>query len=185
MKLSIASRAGDAGRSGSLDSILARGSSGGAVFFDHIRNPAPAADRVRSVSTAPRTKDLGTGPTVAMRNILSQMVADARVVQGARGPAYSQASPTPLALASAWVGLATSGQLSSQAAVTPPVHGWSPSMPLASPSSAMPSLSSSGSQALPRASESVSVWLVLATAGQLSQTSPCASPSKSAWIGLL
>ena len=63
---------------------------------------------------------------------------------------HSQASPIPFAPPgatppeSAWPALGSPGQLSSQPAVAPPLHGASPAIPERSPSSAIPSVSRSG-----------------------------------------
>lgn len=85
---------------------------------------------------------------------------------------------------SACEGFGFSGQLSSQPAVAPPVHGRSPAVPDPSPSSATPSPSRSGSQTSPSPSPSRSAWSGLSADGQLSQTSPRESPSASDCDGL-
>ena len=93
----------------------------------------------------------------------------------------SQALPIPSLSASAWPALDVNWQLSSQFVVAPPVHG----SKVPSPSlSGMPSLSSSGSHALPEPSPSALSWSGLAIDGQLSQASPSLSPSVSVWVAL-
>src|SRR2546422_2513827 len=94
----------------------------------------------------------------------------------------SQESPTLSPSASAWFALAVNWQLSSQLVVDPPVHLLVPTVPSALPSSRIPSLSSSGSQASPVPSLSLSAWLALLLFTQLSQASPTRSPSASAWL---
>src|SRR5262249_14759845 len=96
----------------------------------------------------------------------------------------SQASPRPSVSVSRWSALAISVQLSSQAVVWPVRQVWSVVDPDASPSSRTPSLSSSGSQTSPSASPSLFAWLGLALFGQLSQASPLPSASVSVWLWL-
>src|SRR5207249_6181429 len=87
------------------------------------------------------------------------------------------APPTLSPSASAWFALAVNWQLSSQLVVDPPVHLLVPTVPSALPSSRIPSLSSSVSQASPVPSLSLSAWLALLLFTQLSQASPTRSPS--------
>src|SRR6059036_375881 len=96
----------------------------------------------------------------------------------------SQESPTLSPSASAWFALAVNWQLSSQLIVCPPVHLLVPTVPSALPSSRIPSLSSSPSQASPVPSRSLSSWFTFALFTQLSQASPTPSESASAWLVL-
>src|SRR5207249_1778543 len=96
----------------------------------------------------------------------------------------SQASPHRSPSASAWFAFATNWQLSSQLVVCPPVHLLVPTVPSSLPSSRIPSLSSSPSQASPVPSRSLSSWFTFALFTQLSQASPTPSESASAWLVL-
>src|SRR5207249_9774282 len=94
------------------------------------------------------------------------------------------APPTLSPSASAWFALPVNPQLSSQLVVHPPVQLLEPTVPSALPSSRIPSLSSSVSQASPVPSLSLSSWFTFALFTQLSQASPTPSESASAWLVL-